>query len=375
MKMVDVKGAVLYYLIYFLIFFEISFDVKLLTIVKLGKKVRPVTFNLLRKEYIIFLLLFIVIFSVPYLSPLIEKHFSDKNKKEISSLVYKIIGNETSDTEKMNLILQWISRNMKNIYGKSFLFQLAPLDIYLSDPFICLRIVNHNYSYWILTSKCGACEEYSLLFRELAFVSGLKVRSVHASGENHNWDEVFINGKWVIIDPTGYLPHNITPTKVESFIKRNISKLIAEYPNGTREDITSRYTNVSSILFIAVDENGKTLSNIDIIVLSNNWMNDWEVSNANCTTSQKGECMITIGGGNYDFLALSKDSIPLYYRKDGIIIEENKNYTFKLILSKNFWYSRSPIVRLINHWVFVVYIWFALTFLIETTRGIKKSIH
>lgn len=54
---------------------------------------------------------------------------------------------------------------------------------------------------WILASRCGACIEYSLLYRGLAVASNLTVRSVHNPGEDHNWDEVLINGSWVIVGP------------------------------------------------------------------------------------------------------------------------------------------------------------------------------
>ena len=82
------------------------------------------------------------------------------NRKTLPTLVSLIISNSTDDTEKALRIYNWIiNSNLVNVYNERL-----HIDGYIyfieRPPFICLRLKNKNYPLWVLTSKCGACEEF-----------------------------------------------------------------------------------------------------------------------------------------------------------------------------------------------------------------------
>ena len=117
-----------------------------------------------------------------------------------------------------------------------------------------------------------------------------------------------INGEWIIVDPTrvnwiiGSTGFNYSPWEYEIGRNLNISYVFAEYPDGKREDITYRYTNLSKIIFECVDYEGNPTEGVVIKIYSNNWKNGL-YTKLNCTTDSSGKCSVGLGGGSYKVVA------------------------------------------------------------------------
>ena len=343
---------------------------------KIGKSIK-VKINLFKKNYILLLVIFLLIFTLSlYIEP-IMKYQAEKNKLELQRIVDDLVKNYTNDIEKTKAILSWFDKSKENIIylpTKNILFKLYPLYITLKKPYFCIRLIEHKYPLWILTSRCGRCAEFSLLFREMAHASNLTVRSVHNPGEDHNWDEVLINGKWIVVDSTQVDPFqnktgfNYSAHEYEREHNLNISYVFAEYPNGSREDIRYRYTNLSNIAFKLIDQKGNLIPDAIVQIISNNLKNKKMDTNLNCTTNNKGRCSLTVGGGDYKFVAKTNNFIPLY-NETSKIIEENREYNITLILKRNILKTNAP-QQLYQIFLIVVIIllWFFIVFYFELSK-------
>lgn len=290
----------------------------------------------LKSPWIILLILLITYFYFPFYSDPIIKFQADNNKQELKEIVNNLIAENTTDSEKTVQILNWFDRsanNMINIYGTTALHR-GNLKIYFEPPYICIRLNGNKNPLWVLTSRCGACSEYSLLFREMATAANLTVRSVHNLGEDHNWAEVLINDMWITVNPSAvHLLKNKTGFNVSISRPKNVSYVFTEDSFGNREDISKRYTNLSNISFIVTDTEEKLLEDIKISVLSNNLQPEVSTGVA-CITAVKGTCNITIGGGNYTILATDK-KMRILYNKTSITIKEHKKYDKTVHIKKN----------------------------------------
>ncbi len=297
---------------------------------------------------------------------------SDNNKAVLTRVVSNITMNTSSELDKARVVFEWFNStngNMQNVYGKNLLFEYYPLEVYTGPPYFCIRLIGHDNPLWILTTRCGACDEYALLFMEMANEAGLKVRSIHNHGENHNWDEVLVDGRWVIVDPS-WPKFNPPP----SFYDKNrvtangdvinLSYAYALYPNGDVEDVTERYTNVGTLEVKAVDERGRILSNVRIHLLSNNYV-EGKYTGLNCITDGEGTCVFSLGGGNYTLISRN-DEIPPLYNQTSVTIEENKLKSIEVILKKDI--SMIPIPSRIYAISFSVILWVLLVFYLSLIR-------
>ena len=261
---------------------------------------------------ILLLIIILAVFLFPFYIQPIMKIKTEENKIILQEIVKNITANGTTDIEKAKAIYNWFdpnSGNMKNVWNKKVLFQVYPLMIYLEPPYFCIRIFKHDYPLWVLTSRCGECEEYALLYMEMANEAGLKVRSVHNHGEEHNWDEVLINGRWVIVDPSQHLfDHN--PSVYETHRHLNVSYVFALYLNGSVEDVTSRYTRMSTIKIKVMTGGAEVVPNATVIVYSKNYNPTGQFTGLTCKTDENGECTFQIGGGKYKIKVIDNSIIP-----------------------------------------------------------------
>jgi len=273
----------------------------------------------------IFTVLFI--FSYPYV---VEK-MNQVAQKDINIKISEIAPNSTSDVEKSISILNWVNQNLFNPYNELPLISIVPnFGVYSNEPFICIRSISHQTPSLPFVSRCGACGEHALLFRELANASGLRVRSVHNPGGDHNWAEVFIDGEWVVVEtssPYGYDyygPYDFPTRKTYIF---------AEYPNLSKEDLTLRYGGNISNVTVTVKEGEKTVENATIVVLSRN-LNGGRYegkildTGLRCFTNKYGFCNFIINEGTYTILAVKNDE---YYssKVDMSINLKSSNYTIQ----------------------------------------------
>ena len=209
----------------------------------------------------------------------------------------------------------------------------------------------------------------------MADFANLTVRSVHNHGENHNWDEVLIEGKWVIVDPSMHLfnpsPSFYDKNRTINGKVVNLSYAFALYPNGSIEDITARYTNISYLTVFTYNENMNPIPNVSVFVLSNNYMKNWNTG-VNCTTDVEGKCKISLGDGDYTILALSQDFIPLT-NETSIRLEENKNTTIRMILKPD--PARILLSSYLHTFQLIIYpiiLWIAIVLYVDFVKSSKR---
>ncbi len=207
---------------------------------------------------------------------------------------------------------------------------------------------------------------------ELANASNLTVRSIHNNGEDHIWVEVLIDGNWIAVDPSiVHLSENETGFDVTQMLNEawwNISHTRALYLDGIIEDVTYRYTNLSNLTIITIDENKTPVSNVSIRVLSHNRQDekgnigiDTEI---NRTTDPEGRCEIKVGGGNYTIIGEKTEDNSYLSAKTTIALAENENNSAQLILKKDrLWWVQYLVSSLrptflilcsLGLWVFIV---------------------
>jgi hypothetical protein len=250
-------------------------------------------------------------------------YYASNTDLELERTVEHLIEKSRNDTEKTQSILQWFNRttngsdNIANTYYRNkenkVLLNLAGVFyIFSEQPNFGVRTIGNN-PLWVYNRRCGQCGEYSALFMEMAHRANLTVRSVSCSGEDHAWDEVFIpeENEWKIIDPTAVKLPDSTGYQSSDFMERkvagdlhqkqgNVSYVFAQYPNGTKEDITYRYTNLTNITVLITDENGLPQPNMIINVISNN-RGGARDTGLNKKTNDTGQFTFTVGGGSYTF--------------------------------------------------------------------------
>ncbi len=298
---------------------------------------------------LVFLILLLSMMSFPLLfSSSVMKWNAESNKTEVQKEVDDVVSKCKNDEEKTIALLKWFDRysgNIFNIWGHPKLGSLIFGD---GDPYYCIsciRINSREPPLWVYTSRCGACEEHSVFFREMATMAGLKTRSVICQGIDHLWTEVYINDTWVIVEPanvvlrdnkTGY---NLT---AESFEKKhasrtkNISYVFAEYSNGTIEDITYRYSgDLSNVNISVVDQNLNPISNAKVTVFSNNRFIR-QGTGLSFETDEYGKYSLKIGRGNVTLETVKDEGNDyLYNESTHNFIDEESYYDLTIVLMSN----------------------------------------
>jgi hypothetical protein len=285
---------------------------------------------------------------------------ADSNEQQLHEIVNGLIEDKISDEAKTKSILEWFNSKDNNIYNNYQLTKKGtpgfggPIRFFFGEPYIGIRVFNDRDSLWIMTSRYGHCGEYGLLFRDMADAAGLNVRKVTCSGEDHVWNEVFINSSWVVIDATrvgnsgdnGYdVSNDFMERKVagdRNTQDGNVSYVVAEYLNGTTVDVTDRYTQVVNLSIIALDESGNICPYVELKVISNNRYNNTDTK-YDLQTNEHGMCNFTIGGGNYTFQSKSNEFIPLFNQSTIILYEDSSTNNLTFVL-KSHWTKNNTLV-------------------------------
>lgn len=299
----------------------------------------PHIFSFLITLIIIFILISPISLLPSFMSEMTH-YKATMNESKVDDLVSEITKFDKTEEEKTLSLLSWFDAYSDNIFndyqmgsigiGKRVLVFQDNIEIFSGGPILCIRTYNDNDALWVLTSKFGHCGEYALLFRRMAFSAGLEVRKMTCLGENHCWNEVKINGNWVIVDPTYvYLPehngYNLSLEFMENKFGGNVSYVEAEYLSGRTEDETSRYSDIINITLLVKNNNSIPYENVEIELYSNNRDNVKRFTGLKRNTNETGHCIFSIGGGNYTFKCMNKEFTTSF---NELIFEQN--YTIEV---------------------------------------------
>jgi hypothetical protein len=301
--------------------------------------------------------------TVIYFSPEVYVSFARAIRPiNVTSFAMELTSKGKSDAEKANLIVRWQKSNVPMSYGVDK--EWGHPKVKVNDTFyLCALPIVSSFKdpLWGLYSRCGPCGVQSMLFRTLADDVGIPVRSIHAMGEDHSWDEVYVNDEWRVVDygnTVGQLDkgfyERVGGNGSDGWGKQ-FSYVFAEYPNGTRMDVTPMYTETSNLTVVA-RYNGISLKDIQIMVLSNNnqsvvWMNVSEEANERCelkvyntlklqwcpsikmdsylrcTTNEEGKCYLIVGDGNYTLDAFSVGESKPIFGEENVAVQQGINST------------------------------------------------
>jgi hypothetical protein len=181
-----------------------------------------------------------------------------------------------------------------------------------------------NDPYFIAYFKTGACGESAALFNFVANKSGFESRIVGTKADDHAWNEVKINNRWVQVDPTIYYYYYTSPTTYPTYADYWFDNPQAYSKIGwadggystvfvwdTNEDLSSKYCNTSKFSVLCqnceyikiIPENGRGIAI------------DQEMHNSEAT--------FDLGRKNYSVLA-GKTLLPF-------LLVREKNTTVSLI--------------------------------------------
>jgi hypothetical protein len=223
-------------------------------------------------------------------------------KHELQRIAETVSTNQTNVTETVRRIVDWESKNM-NWDTKSIQFWPFP-------PFMVFRTALGPE--WVMTTKRGGCEEYSILFLGIAKEAGIEGRVVHNIAEDHVWSEVLINGTWTHIDPTLSFEKGFNNPIIYELPKgigwgKQISYVTATYSNRTEQDVTKSYTGTGR-LTILVKKDGVPVKDAlvkigSMFLMENNPNYSAPIFFLEKTTNESGLCEFELGGNNYTVIA------------------------------------------------------------------------
>ena len=366
--------GVIYTLGIFLVW--LVFFLKILRRSTSSEKQTPITkieVRLSRLSYFLILLILIL----PVFFPLLTQHaltvLNQKNNEEVALAISGLISPSLNDTEKARVIFDYVHSTMKNTYFSDVSIPLiGSIGLYHSDRygfFVCWRIDNYTFANMLWHERCGACREYAMLFMKLAEYSNLTVRMIYDLGEDHSWDEVLLDGQWIVVDPSAGM-FNVSPLVYEDQWGKVLSYIYAIYPNGSKVDVTSRYTTTAMVNIIVINKHKEPIPGIKVYVISHNYFKEGRFAGLVCITNRNGRCTIKLGGGAYTLVAKSNDHIPLY-GVSYVVLEGNKIYHKNIIVNRNIFHISLPLwIQIVIKGVIGIGIWLCLIILNEIQRSL-----
>jgi hypothetical protein len=252
---------------------------------------------------------------------------------------FKPIYSGVNDTITVQNIMEWSKTCFNNMYGSRFTPTLNPTIMGSFDNIfsISMRPEALNMllaSKYILITQNGNCGESSLASIGMAQAAGIPVRQVGFRGEDHAFTEMLVDGEWMTLDPiSGYgNGFNVPPRYYDTFWQ-NISYVEAIYPNGTVEDITSRYTDMGVFLVTVVDQNNQTVSNASVSVISYNKADHQPRStNLTKTTGENSQANLVLGDGAYKITATNS---TLTGSSNEIMLNPNETKNVTVVITSN----------------------------------------
>ena len=270
--------------------------------------------NKLFHRLCIIILVFLIFNQTLFFFPLtltpIRNFKVDQNSIEIEKIVDEITENMNTDLDKTMAIYEWFNSSnynifnmwrppaLKSIFGKDTFISLRVRLPYLTK--VCVRCYDDSNPLWILTSRTGNCGEYAKLFTEMAHRAGLEARTIRPEEMDHVWNEVRIDGDWIVVDPSRFW-FNPDPYCYENE-SGNFSYVYAEGPWSERQnktDVTSNYTDVATVNITTLDIEHNLVPFVDIVVYSNN--ENGGKTELSFKTNETGYYQVKMGGGTVTF--------------------------------------------------------------------------
>ncbi|OIO26184.1 hypothetical protein AUJ14_02685 [Candidatus Micrarchaeota archaeon CG1_02_55_22] len=217
-------------------------------------------------------------------------------------------------------IIEWERVNINNVIGKSDL---------------CLKVASLDDVSWTYRSRCGACGEFSYLFTDLARACNLTVMTVNNPGEDHQWNAVLINGSWITVDSTqpneshanyGYdVPDDFYENNSYAGAwAKNLSYVYGELPNGSRIDLTARYSTTGNVS-VYINRDGAL-----VYVISNSYV-PRKPTGLKCTPINH-YCNFNLGNTSYEFIAVG----PGWLDYDSVLVNVTTNSATNITLAPTF---------------------------------------
>lgn len=284
------------------------------------------SFNGILYKYVLPILITVLI-----ITPFLTVHMSvltqwkaDQNISECERIAFQSIDCAFTNESKAEEILVFFDEHRGNMYNAyrmkdQYLFALdeGRIKFYATYPFIAVRTYSDDHPCWMLTSEFGHCGEYANLYRYMCHQIGLEVRKVCTDGEDHCWNEVYINDTigWKLVDATtvslsegknGY--DNVNKSWMKQKLGGNLSHVAAQGVNGEYVDITNNYTTVVNVTVKTSNVQGYPVSDAVIKVFSHNRYEEERFTKIKGRTDNNGEYTFSIGVGNYTIKA-QKDGL------------------------------------------------------------------
>gem|GEM_PF-7032655 len=178
--------------------------------------------------------------------------------------VEKLIANESDDFQKIVKIHEFVYSSLRPFYNDPTARRLLSFPLIESSIEICRAKSSPHLFHlftkespasgsWAYVTKMGNCEEHAEVFATLLKLAGFEARVVRASGEDHAWTEVMMNGEWIRVDAS--IPPSHPWYENESYYEEHwnhfkISAVITE--NG--EEITENYTDTGTLIVHVTDD-------------------------------------------------------------------------------------------------------------------------
>ncbi len=297
-----------------------------------------------RAEFIL-LIAIILVASTPYYMPSLAKAITDHYEDSGYYRSFTPIYSGPDDGARIINIIAWSNAHFTDMYKGGGIWPIQPLGQYylmasLSPPAITIRSADAQESLttayeWTMITKAGNCGENSILTLGLTNLAGIPVRRTYLQGEDHVFNEAFVAGRWIVIDPLNPFNkgYDIPPGFYEEGWKYHVSYVYARYPNGTIEDVTTRYTTAAYVDLLVEDENGKPVDNATVRVYSNNRQDLPPTAlpiftNLTGRTDARGAIKFRIGDGNYTITAVTDERIG----KLKIALKANETLAMDLVV-------------------------------------------
>jgi hypothetical protein len=277
------------------------------------------------KRYLILVISLLVLLVTIFFGPFAWVYLNSTffGRQEILNTARAIASKESSQEKILDLIADWLKEHMTYDTKSSYFYPVP--------PFLLWRMSSPDPA-WVMTIKRGGCEEYAILFTEMARSVGIESRVVHNPSEDHVWSEVFINGSWTHFDPTlskGNRFNNpglYERSREKGGWGKQLSYVFFIDNNGTQQDITERYTSTGRLI-IKVEKDNAPVENAKVIVKSRFLMENSPSYRVPLFVSEKytnatGLCSFDLGGNNFTVIAQLG---TVFGYKDETIVHLNEN--------------------------------------------------